>query len=859
MKINKPSMHSIQTKFTSLTAIAIIGALGIATLIGVVSIGKLGRSDAEQLLHLMCSTGAMNLESYFDSVEHSTETVASLVQDSLEEAPPEELGDQVESARNLFGKVAYNTNGVLTYYFRIDPEVSKDVKGFWYVNEDGEGFREHEVTDISQYDTDDTSSLVWFTVPKATGEGVWLPPYNTENLDVRVISYNVPVYRYDRFIGVIGIEIDYGTLAEEVKNIKLFDHGYAFILDEDSNVIYHPLLDSRLQYGEKIALNDPDRVLGENHIQYNYDGVEKEAVWLPLSNGMRLYVTVPVSEINRGWTSLVKNILIASLIILLIVVFLMMRFAGRLTKPLTELTKAAKQVDEGNYDYELDYEADDEVGALTSTFRFMRDRLKASFSDLNSKAYKDALTGVRNKAAYDSFTEELDMSARAAGSGPAPEYAIILMDCDGLKTINDLYGHDKGDIFLCTACRLICQVYAHSPVFRIGGDEFAILLQGEDYRGRDELLSGFEKKCREINDKAADPWDRVCISKGMAVYSPVTDADAKSVLHRADDLMYEEKKTHKENGTAVSDEHRSEDMLMAADIPVINVRKRILIAEDVELQREMLGDLLRDDYDIVFASDGVEALKELRSNAGGTDLLLLDLYMPNMNGRDVLKEMQVDEELRSVPVIVLTVDQESELDCLKIGAMDFIPKPYPDIEIVKARINKCIELSEDRDLIKHTERDKLTGLLNKDYFFRYVERLDQIYKGSSLDAVVCGVNDLRSVNKQQGRLFGDSLLRSMGAGIRKLARKTGGIGCVHEGEIFLLYCPHQDDYGELLKVFMADVFTGKETADEVSLRFGIYADAQLEPDIEERFVRAQAAADGVKDDPDKTFGFYEFD
>ena len=855
-KISKLSMHSIRTKFTSLTVIAIIGALSIATLIGVISISRLGRSDAEQMLHLMCSTGAMNLESYFDSVEHSTETVASLVQDSLEEAPPEELESQVERARNLFGKVAYNTNGVLTYYFRIDPEVSDDVKGFWYVNEDGEGFREHEVTDISQYDTDDTSSLVWFTVPKATGEGIWLPPYYTENLDVRVISYNVPVYRYDQFIGVIGIEIDYGTLAKEVENIKLFDHGYAFILDENSNVIYHPLLDSKLHYGEKIALNEPDKVLGENHIQYNYEGVEKEAVWLPLSNGMRLYVTVPVKEINRGWTSLVRNILIASLVILLIVVFLMMRFTGRLTKPLTELTKAAKQVDEGNYDYALDYEAEDEVGALTSTFRFMRDRLKASFNDLNSKAYKDALTGVRNKAAYDSFAEGIDLSVRTKESGSAPEYAVILMDCDGLKTINDLYGHDKGDIFLCTACRLICQVYAHSPVFRIGGDEFVVLLQGEDYRRREELLSEFEQRCCEINEKAADPWDKVCISKGMAVFRPGTDADVNSVLHHADDLMYEEKKEHKENDTVTSDEHEPEDMLMTAGIPVINVRKRILIAEDVEIQREMLGDLLRDDYDITFASDGTEALEALRSSTDVTDLVLLDLYMPNMNGREVLKEMQVDEELRDVPVIVLTTDQESELDCLKIGAMDFIPKPYPDIEIIKARINKCIELSEDRDLIRHTERDKLTGLLNKDYFFRYVDRLDHIYRDTSLDAVACGINDLRSVNRQQGRLFGDYALRSIGAGIRKLARKTGGIGGMLEGGIFLLYCPHQDDYEELLKEFTAEVFAGQEEADTVSLRFGIFADAQTEPDIEERFVRAQIAADRVKDDPQKTFGFY---
>ena len=177
-----------------LTVSAIIIALSIATLIAVYSVKNLGESDADQMLHLMCTTGAMNLESYFESVEHSVETVATLVQDSFEGMEYEDLDDQVERARHLFGKVAYNTNGVLTYYFRIDPEISEDVKGFWYVNLDGEGFKEHEVTDISQYDTSDTSDLVWFTVPKATGKGVWLPPYYTENLDVRVISYNVPVY-----------------------------------------------------------------------------------------------------------------------------------------------------------------------------------------------------------------------------------------------------------------------------------------------------------------------------------------------------------------------------------------------------------------------------------------------------------------------------------------------------------------------------------------------------------------------------------------------------------------------------------------------------------------------------------------
>ena len=182
-------------------------------------------------------------------------------------------------------------------------------------------------------------------------------------------------------------------------------------------------------------------------------------------------------------------------------------------------------------------------------------------------------------------------------------------------------------------------------------------------------------------------------------------------------------------------------------------------------------------------------------------------------------------------------------------------KPFPDIEIVKARISKCIELSEDRDLIRYTERDKLTGLLNKDFFFRYVSRLDHLYKETALDAVACDVNRFRFVNKQYGRQFGDKVLRRVGAGLKKLARETGGIGCRQGSDSFLLYCPHQEDYASLLRQFTADVFAGEEMADKVSLRFGVFANAKREPDAEERFARASAAAERIKDDPDTICGY----
>ena len=841
-------MHSIRTKFTLTVVSVILITLSIATAIGVISIKNLGRNDADQMIHLTATTGAMNLEQYFKSVEHSVRTVSTLVSDSFEGMPFEDLDSQVERARNLFGRIAYNTNGVLTYYFRIDPEISEDVKGFWYVYQDGEGFKEHEVTDITRYDTSDTSSLVWFTVPKATGEGVWLPPYYTENLGARVISYNVPVYWKDQYVGVVGIEIDYEMLKQEVENISIFKSGYAFILDENSNAFYHPQLDSAQLNLETTAVDEPEMFIGSNHIRYNYEGVEKEAVWIPLSNGMRLYVCAPVSEINSGWISMIGKILAALLVILVISILAMMRFTDHFTKPLGDLTEAAKQVDEGNYDISLKYDKDDEIGLLTRTFKQLAANTKEKITKARRMAAVDSLTGIKNKHAYAHWEEDINGRIKAGVQEP---FAIVVCDINDLKTANDMYGHKEGDICIKNACARICGVFGHSPVFRVGGDEFIVILTGEDYIQRQKLLEKINALPKDLSK--VRPGET--ISAGLAVYDNEKHPSVLSVAEEADKAMYEKKQALKE---AMSQEINESDSTQDMEyIPVIHARKTILIVDDVEMNREILGDLLAGDYNIAYATDGVEALDILRSRKDEIDLVLLDLLMPNKNGREVITEMQVDEDLMDIPVIFVTVDQASELDCLKTGAMDFIPKPYPDVELIKARIAKCIELAEDRALIRYTERDKQTGLLNKDYFFRYVNRLDHLFKDSSLDAVVCDVNRFHSVNKQFGRQFCDHVLHDIGICMRKLARKTGGISCREDEDTFLLYCQHQDDYEELLKEFLSELYADKEIADNINIRFGVFTNARQEPDMEERFERARIAADRVKNNPEQICGFYD--
>jgi len=537
-------MRSLRTKIAFMAVCLIVFAVAVITVTSVLFIRNTEHRKSDQMLLLLCETGERNLDYYFTSVEKSVRKMVSYTEKDLTGLEDEQLEAHMKRVEYYFEQIANKTNGVLTYYYRLDPTVSTKVKGFWFTNLDGTDFVEHEVTDITQYDTEDTSRLVWFTVPKFTGSGIWLPPYVTDNLDVRVISYNVPISYRGQFIGVIGIEIDYKTLVEQVGSIRLYNNGYAFLTDANGSLLYHPRMDiARMAEEEKPPV--PEGMLCDNTFtSYTYDGVLKEAVWLKLSNGLRLYVSVPEEETQGEWRQLVRNVLLAGAGVIVLSILLTYLVAGSITKPLKQLTEAAKQTDQGNYDFTLDYNGKDEVGTLTKTFRRMADHMREHISDLNERAYKDALTSVRNKGAFMNFLD--DMQKKLESGEQDPDFAIAMFDCDNLKTVNDHYGHDKGDIYLKTASRVICKVFNHSPVFRIGGDEFVAVLRNDDFKYRNELVESFEKATAEICAGTDKQWEQVHVAMGIAEYDPAQDHTVVDTMRRADKIMYFNKRQKKQ-------------------------------------------------------------------------------------------------------------------------------------------------------------------------------------------------------------------------------------------------------------------------------------------------------------------------
>ena len=164
--------------------------------------------------------------------------------------------------------------------------------------------------------------------------------------------------------------------------------------------------------------------------------------------------------------------------------------------------------------------------------------MKNQVSYMDTVAYQDALTHVKNKAWYDNVEKRVNEDI-AKGNA---EFGIIMADLNNLKKINDTYGHEHGNDYIFGACHKICVVFEHSPIFRVGGDEFVVLLEKADYENRDNLMQQITEEFAETSsDEQRSPWRRYSVAMGLAVYDRMQDRDMNDVFKRADALMYKNK------------------------------------------------------------------------------------------------------------------------------------------------------------------------------------------------------------------------------------------------------------------------------------------------------------------------------
>ena len=246
----------------------------------------------------------------------------------------------------------------------------------------------------------------------------------------------------------------------------------------------------------------------------------------------------------------------------------------------------------------------------------------------------------------------------------------------------------------------------------------------------------------------------------------------------------------------------------------------------------------------------------MEENAHTLSLVLLDLNMPEMDGFQVMSKMMENEALKNLPVLVMTSEEDAEIDCLKLGAADFIAKPFRAPDVVIARMQRTIELYEDRTTIEATERDDLTGLFTRDYFFNYTAQYDMYHPEAKMDAISVNINNFHLINELYGREAGDNVLHHMGMYLLDLRDKTGATIARIEADQFLIYIPSGVvNYEEISE----DIDKHFDTFPDIHVRVrsGIYKDVDKSIEMERRFDRAMQAANTIKDDYKVNIAYYD--
>lgn len=539
---------SIQNKIILLILIGIlfssltIGGLGIASF----------RAELEKsvisTMNLTCQEKAEELNNVLGRIEQSTEVMAVLSLNYISSI--EALKDEsfrsvcIEHLTQAGYNIADHTNGALGIYLRLNPEIAGPTEGFYWMYSSESGNLElQQNTNITAYDAHDVEHVGWYYNPVKSGKAIWMDPYENQNTKRIVVSYAMPIYKDSQLIGVVGMDIDWTYITAMVDEIQVYETGYALLADEKLNVAYNKELKEGINiaaFNEELAHLSVEELIRTDRVyDLNVNGREKTVAFTTLANGKIMAVVAPNDEINADFNALVCRIITMVLATVLVFVFITIQIAKTIIRPLKELNKAAQGIAQGNLDVEIDIPSDDEVGTLARSLSETAKELKIRINYINNLAFYDKLTGIKNSTAYLQEVAFLknDILQKKA------DFSVFVIDVNGLKFVNDNYGHEIGNELIIKVTQMIEDVFGTDNVYRIGGDEFAVILSN----AAEEVCENYRKRFVEmVEHQKGKIW--ASASLGYAIYNQKKDSTYESVFNRADEDMYENKVRMKAKG-----------------------------------------------------------------------------------------------------------------------------------------------------------------------------------------------------------------------------------------------------------------------------------------------------------------------
>ena len=433
------------------------------------------------------------------------------------------------------------------HYVALNPEYTKGTAadeygtGFFHTRTK-DGFIESPSTNVLKYDESQTEYVGWWYPIANSKKAQWLEPYYDANTERNIFSYVEPLFGQNgEFVGVVGIDIDLEEFIKDIDTVGTYSDAYAFLATSDGKIIYHkdymPFDENGKYKGSGKTLSELSGVEDfksseDGAITYRYGGRRRTAMSISLSNGLVYGVSIRTGELRQPIRiiTFIPVLVYVGLLAVLVVGFYL--FTIRHVRPLQDLNNAVNKARKGDYKVTIKPKHDDEIGALTKSFTQMIGAIAEKNKIISAMAFVDGLTGVKNTNAYRDAEKRLNDEIKEGNA----RFAIAILDVDKLKMINDNLGHEAGDRAIIGSCYSLCKGFTHCPVFRIGGDEFVAIVEGEDFENRQEIYEKLKNNQILVRNIKYD------FSVGMATYEPGVDHSFKDVFNRADQEMYLNKK-----------------------------------------------------------------------------------------------------------------------------------------------------------------------------------------------------------------------------------------------------------------------------------------------------------------------------
>ena len=344
-----------------------------------------------------------------------------------------------------------------------------------------------------------------------------------------------------------------------------------------------------------------------------------------------------------------------------------------------------------------------------------RNELIKQLSGYNRELYTDALTGIYNRRYYEERIRNSNMSA-----------GVAMIDLDDFKIYNDTFGHDAGDLALTTVVGIIKDnVRRTDMLIRMGGDEFLLVMPDIGEQAFADKLNQIQEK---VHSSKVPGYSQLRISVSIGGVLSGLGNTVEQAIRKADQFMYQAK-TCKNMVVTEHDEQLKEQQESANNNGSKAYKYRILVVDDSEMNREILSEILSEEYDIIEADSGDTCIDMLRKYETGISLVLLDIVMPGMDGFGVLNYMNRHHYLEDIPVIMISSEDSTETvrRAYEMGVSDYINRPF-DAGVVHRRVYNTIKLyAKQRRLIalitnqvyeKEKNNRMMVGILSQIVEFR---------------------------------------------------------------------------------------------------------------------------------------------